>query len=187
MTDIVGYARYVPTGETLEVTGQPFSNVYVRHLGDTDAYAVDATSIVKLPTPPEHNYAGIYEYSATVPSMYIEPNDDPLIIIWISAAGGGTVGEAYAHNTWYYSVTVNGAEIITGDDLHTNATPAAHEEMARTLAGFLSAAGESLHHADQRGTESEYTGTYDRPAQDFLTAEYERLNMFSIDPADVES
>jgi hypothetical protein len=122
--------------------------------------------------------AGDYEYSVAVPSMYVAPNDDPNIFIRISAHGGGTVGRAYAHNGWTYSVEVAGAEIITGDDLRSNATPGTHEGMARTLANMLAAAGESLHYHDMRGSESEYAEEYDRPARDFLTAEYERLSDF---------
>ena len=103
-----------------------------------------------------------HEYHVDVPSMYVEPNDDPAITIYVSAHGGGTVGQAYAHNGWTYSVTVDGSEIITGDDLRTGATPATHAGMAATLANFLAAAGESLSYHDQRGTESDYAETYDR-------------------------
>jgi len=119
-----------------------------------------------------------YEYSVNVPSMYVEPNDDPTVTIRVSAHGGGTAGQAYAHNGWAYAVEVNGETLIAGDDLRTNATPATHAGMAATLANFLAAAGESLHYHDQRGSESEYAAEYDRPARDFLTAEYERLSMF---------
>lgn len=121
---------------------------------------------------------GDYEYSVTVPSMYLEPNDDPVIVIRVSAHGGGTPGQAYAYNGWTYSVEVDGAELITGDDLRTNATPSTHASIARTLANFLAAAGESLHYHSQRSERSEYADEYDRPAQDFLTAEYERLSEF---------
>jgi hypothetical protein len=131
--------------------------------------------------------AGDFEYSVAVPSMYRAPNDDPNIIIRISAHGGGTVGRAYAHNGWTYSVEVAGAELITGDDIRSNATPATHAGMARTLANFLAAAGESLHYHDQRGSESEYAETYDRPAQNFLTAEYERLSAFGADAENYQS
>ena len=123
-----------------------------------------------------------HEYSVEVPSMYAAPSDDPSVTIHLSAHGGGTVGQAYAHNGWTYAVVVDGTEIITGDDLRTNATPATHAGMAATLANFLAAAGESLHYHDQRGTESDYADEYPAgPVRDFLTAEYERLSMFGID------
>jgi hypothetical protein len=125
--------------------------------------------------------AGDYEYSVFVPSLYVAPNDDPNIIIRISAHGGGTVGEAYAHNGWTYSVEVAGTEVITGDDIRSNATPATHAGMARTLAGFLSAAGESLRYSGDR---SEYAAEYSGSAREFLGSEYERLAMFSDEPGE---
>lgn len=182
------YVRYAPTGETMEVTGRTFSNVYVRHLGDSDTYAVSADSITMIPAPPEHHYAGIYEYSVDVPSMYVTPNDDPAITIYVSAAGGGTVGEEYAHNDWYYAITVNGREFITGEDIRTNATPGSHASIARTLASVLSAYGESFHYHDHMrrdGSEnSEYAHDYTQEQRDFLSAEYERFSSFADDTED---
>ena len=64
---------------------------------------------------------------------------------------------------------------------------ATHASMAVTLANFLATAGESLHYHDQRGTESDYAETYDRPARDFLTAEYERLSLFGMEADNYQS
>jgi hypothetical protein len=119
-----------------------------------------------------------YEYSVTIPSLYVTPNDDPTVAIHMSANGGGTVGESYAHNDWLYAVEVNGAELITGTDLRSNGTPGTHAGMARTLAGFLSAYGESLHYS---GGDSEYAGEYNETQREFLAAEYERFTMFADD------
>jgi hypothetical protein len=117
-----------------------------------------------------------HEYSIDVPSLYMAPNYDATITIRMSAHGGGTVGESYAHNSWTYSVESNGTEIISGDDLRCNGTPGTHAGMSRTLATFLSAAGESLRYS---GDDSEYTHEYDEAQREFLTAEYERFSMFA--------
>jgi hypothetical protein len=41
-----------------------------------------------------------YEYSVTVPKMFMEPSSEPEIVIAISARGGGTVGKSYEQNHW---------------------------------------------------------------------------------------
>lgn len=116
-----------------------------------------------------------YEYSMDVPEL---TRGDDTLTIHMNAVGGGTVGEAYAHNGWEYAVTFNGDEVITGSDLRSNATPGTHASMARTLAGFLSAAGESFSHSGDR---SEYADEYMGSARDFLESEHERLSLFSAD------
>jgi hypothetical protein len=79
-----------------------------------------------------------HEYKVTVPMLNRPPSDEPALIIAISAHGGGTVGQSYAHNGWDYAVYADGTEIANGDDL-TSGAPKTHAEMARELAGFLSA------------------------------------------------
>ena len=120
-----------------------------------------------------------HEYSVTVASLYV--TGDPDIMIYMSAHGGGTVGEAYAHNGWAYAVTVSGNEIYAGDDLRSGATPATHEAMARTLASFLAAAGRIAplvrRPVGVRGRS--------RAVREVLAAEYERLGMFGMDPDDL--
>lgn len=119
---------------------------------------------------------GEYEYSVTVPSLWAAPNDDQDIVIRISAHGGGTVGESYAHNGWTYAVEVDEVTVITGDDLRSNARAGSHAGMARTLASFLSAAGESL---CLSGNRSEYASEYSDEARGMLENEYERFSMFA--------
>lgn len=121
-----------------------------------------------------------YEYSVHVPTMYISPTfaiDEPEILISISAVGGGTAGEAYAHNSWEYAVYYNHAKLISGSDLRSGAS-ATHAQMAATLASFLGNAGESLHYS---GTDSEYAEEYDETQRAFLEFEYERLELFAYD------
>ena len=63
-------------------------------------------------------------------------------------------------------------------------TPATHADMARTLANFLAAAGESLRYSGDR---SEYAAEYSGAAREFLESEYERLAMFADESADAEN
>ena len=56
--------------------------------------------------------------------------------------------------------------------------------MARTLASFLSAAGESLRWSGDR---SEYADEYAGEMREFLETEYERLAYFAMDPDDLDS
>jgi hypothetical protein len=118
-----------------------------------------------------------HEYKVTVPCLYQAPSGEPTVIIAVSAHGGGTIGKAYA-GSWDYGVYVNGAEVIAGQELRSPANGATHEEMARELAGFLSAYGESLRLS---GDDSEYAADYRGAARDFLVAEYERLALFADD------
>src|SRR6185503_869841 len=76
-----------------------------------------------------------HEYSVTVPELTA---GDPVIVIYLSAHGGGTVGEAYANNGWDYLVTSDGRPVIEGSDLRSApARASGHAEMARALASFL--------------------------------------------------
>lgn len=119
---------------------------------------------------------GEHEYSVTVPAL---STGDTELTIYVSAHGGGTVGEAYAGNGWDYLVMSDGARMVEGSDIRSAPGRAAgHAEMARTLANFLSAAGESLYAS---GDESEYAAEYDEVERAFLVAEYERLGAFAYD------
>jgi hypothetical protein len=115
------------------------------------------------------------EYEVTVPERY---PGDPEIVIAISAMGGGTVGKTYRDNRWEYAVKVNGDVLITGDDLRSGGMASGHAWMARTLAIFLSAAGESLRYS---GDSSDYAGEYTGKVREFLEAEYERLSLFGLE------
>jgi hypothetical protein len=119
------------------------------------------------------------EYAVSIPTMYVKAMGETAITIGMSKVGGGTIGIAYANGSWEYAVNVNGVTAIEGNDLRSGAMGATHEEMARTLASFLGAAGESLYLADMSGRESEYAGEYDDDARAFLVAEYERLSAFA--------
>jgi hypothetical protein len=118
-----------------------------------------------------------HEYTTGVTPIY-RSDGEHAVMIGISAAGGGTVGIAYASNRWSYTVTVDGEPVITGDDLRSGGLGSTHAEMTRSLANFLAAAGESLSLFDDR---SEYAGEYTPAQQEFLAAEYERFGMFATD------
>lgn len=191
---IKAYARYIPTGETVDVTGYEKTSKlwHASKLGTTDEWDLPASLLTVLPRYHKDDNDDMYEYSVVIPSMYVTPNDDPEIIIWISAAGGGTVGESYAGNDWHYGVTFNDAMLIKGSDIRSNATPASHADMARTLAGFLSADGESFwshDHITRDGSEnSEHGGRYSARVREILAAEHERLSSFAAgDMAEAES
>ena len=126
-----------------------------------------------------------FEFSTDVPSMYAMPGYEPAVTIYMAADGGGTVGEAYKNERWHYAVTVNGRALLAGSDLRSNMTAGTHASMARTLANFLAAAGESLYFT--RGTDrSEYADEYSDPrVREFLEDAYERLSMFAIMPAEL--
>jgi hypothetical protein len=114
-----------------------------------------------------------HEYSVSVPALC---RGDSEIIIYLSAHGGGTVGESYAGNGWDYLVTDDGRVILTGSDLRSApARAASHAQMARSLASFLSAAGESLALYGDDPAEPDYS-----PGQaQWLAANYERLSLFA--------
>lgn len=115
-----------------------------------------------------------HEYHVNVPQLY---RDDPTVTLYLSAHGGGTVGEAYAGNGWDYLVTENGNTILEGSDLRSAPGRAAgHAEMAETLAHFLGAAGESL---SMSGDRSEYASEYSETGREWLAANHERLSLFS--------
>lgn len=132
----------------------------------------------------KYNYHAYYsgpmdhEFDYLVPSQYA---NDPELLIHISAVGGGTVGEAYARNAWAYSVTLDGVEMLHGDDLTSGRTPATHEESAKALCSFLSAAGESLW---SHNRSSEYWGEYTADERDFLIDTYERFSLASMEDKD---
>jgi hypothetical protein len=130
-------------------------------------------------TPAEH------EYSVAVPELC---DGDSSLAIYVSAHGGGTVGEEYADNGWDYLVTVDGETMLEGSDIRSGGMPASHASVARTLASFLSAAGESLHShehyvRDEYGA-SEYAGDYTPEQAEWLAAEHERLGMFATETSE---
>jgi hypothetical protein len=125
-----------------------------------------------------------HEYSVTVPETMI--SGDPELIIYMSAHGGGTVGEEYANNGWDYMITEAGETILEGSDLRSpQGRPAGHAEMALTLAGFLSAYGESFHYhthyARDGWQSSEFADGYTETEAEWLAANYERLSEFSAE------
>lgn len=128
-----------------------------------------------------------HEYSVNVPQIM---TDDSELTIYISAHGGGTVGQAYAGNGWDYAVydSCNGENncachtlILEGSDIRSPAgRPAGHAETARSLASFLSAAGESFASYPAYGrSDSMYADDYDEIEREWLAANYERLSMFA--------
>jgi hypothetical protein len=124
-----------------------------------------------------------HEYSVTVPQL---STDDPEMIIYMSAHGGGTVGESYAGNGWDYMITEAGEVILQGSDIRSaEGMAAGHAAMAVSLAGFLSAYGESFHsheHYQRDGwRESEYADGHTEQEAQWLAANYERLSMFSAE------
>jgi len=81
-----------------------------------------------------------HEYHIEVPPVM---TGDEALEICVSAHGGGTVGKAYAGNGWDYAVYHDGLLVIEGSDIRSpEGRPAGHAETARSLASFLSAAGE---------------------------------------------
>jgi hypothetical protein len=136
--------------------GQMFGKDYADYLRNHDAELI-AKGIAPCPWPQslqgndgelramdDHTLYGYtlaqHEYKVTVPAMNRAPSDEPTLIIAISAHGGGTVGQSYAHNGWDYAVYADGTEITNGDDLASGA-PRTHAQMARELAGFLPTRG----------------------------------------------
>jgi len=77
-----------------------------------------------------------YEYTVIVPKMLLPEYPEPRITISVSKVGGGTLGESY-EGLWEYRVYIKGYPVITGTDLRTG-TPKTHEQVTRTIAGFLS-------------------------------------------------
>lgn len=125
-----------------------------------------------------------FEFSTDIPGMYAVPGYEPAVTIYVAAEGGGIAGESYAGQRWHYAVTVDGRAVIAGSDLRSSATPGTHASMARTLASFLAAAGESLYFT--RGTDrSGYASEYSGRVREFLESEYERLGEFATMPAEL--
>ena len=117
-----------------------------------------------------------HEYSVDVPA--INTGDDVKITLYLSAHGGGTVGEEYAANGWDYLVTADGVTVLEGSDIRSaEARAAGHAEMARSLATFLAADGESLSHAYYGTRQGEQ---YGEAEAEFLAANYERLGCFAL-------
>lgn len=115
-----------------------------------------------------------HELTTGVSPVY-RSDHESTVLIGISAVGGGTVGIAYANNHWRYTVTLDGKPVITGQDLRSGGMGATHQEMTRTLASFLAAAGESLYLSE----DSPYAGEYEPDASVFLIGEYDRLSAFA--------
>lgn len=74
------------------------------------------------------------EATFDVPPLHV--GDAPLQI-HIAAAGGGTVGHAYADNDWIYEVCLAGVRVASGADLRSGGLPHTHIEMAAVLATHL--------------------------------------------------
>jgi hypothetical protein len=68
-----------------------------------------------------------------------EPEDRPGLKVEIAAAGGGTVGRAYAENEWYYRVLRDDEPFYAGTDLRSGGIPQTHEDMVRVLLDSLAA------------------------------------------------
>ncbi len=122
-----------------------------------------------------------HEFSVAVPEAM---TGDTPVMIYVSAHGGGTVGEAYAGNGWDYLVTSGDRVILEGSDIRSaEGRAAGHAEMARSLASFLSAAGESFHSHEHYQCDgwaaSECASEYTPEQAEWLAAEYERLGMFA--------
>jgi len=115
-----------------------------------------------------------HEYASSVPVIDGDATE-PVILIGLSKAGGGTIGKAYS-GSWAYTVLCDGIPVIVAADLGGSPARGTHEEMTRILADFLAVAGESLAH---RGDESDYSREYDAAARDSLAAAYERLSAFA--------
>ena len=64
------------------------------------------------------------------------PGQPPLTIA-VAAAGGGTVGQRYAHQDWIYSIHLDSQLVASGADLRTGAIAHTHRQMAAILAAGL--------------------------------------------------
>jgi hypothetical protein len=73
----------------------------------------------------------------TVPPLV---DDDPPLEIGIAAAGGGTVGRAYANNDWIYGVWLSGSLVCSGVDLRSGCIARTHRFMAAALAEYSATA-----------------------------------------------
>jgi hypothetical protein len=68
-----------------------------------------------------------------------EPEDRPGLKVEIAAMGGGTLGEAYADNGWWYRVLRDDEPFYAGSDLRSGGIPQTHAQMAHVLMAFLEA------------------------------------------------
>lgn len=119
-------------------------------------------------SPAEH------EYSVKVPEI---TTGEAELVIYLSAHGGGTVGEEYRANGWDYLVTEAGRPVLEGSDLRSgDGRAAGHAEMARTLASFLASDGESFAYHPGR---AELTAHYSAEEAAWLAANHERLSSFA--------
>lgn len=167
---VIGADDPTPADEGGEVAGGP-AYVYCRccSLESVSAgvpYCADCADC--LPT----------EYTVTVPKQYDNAPDESEITIGITALGGGTVGRAYAGTGWQWQVRENSTLVLLAQDLRSNMTPATHDDMARTLAAFLSADAETLAYGDRDALSTEYT----QAQRDFIESNGERLSAFAHDP-----
>ena len=105
------------------------------------------------------------------------------IVISIAAGGGGTLGKAYTYTSWSYTVESNGRELIAGDDLRSNGTPATHAEMARRALGFWVPQRSLLPIVVTR--EPEYAKDYDRDVERLPHYPQERFALMSMEPEEV--
>ena len=74
------------------------------------------------------------ELTLTVPAL---TDGQPPLMIGIAALGGGTLGRAYASNTWVYAVYLDGELVASGADLQSGAIGQTHQQMAAALAVYL--------------------------------------------------
>lgn len=131
------------------------------------------------------SYDAEVEFSGKVPSLYtMPPKGERSILVGISAVGGGTVGKAYANQTWIWGVWSRGRLVASGDDLRSGAVAATHAEMASTLCAFLAHDGEeAAGYASRDDAEmaAEYEGAdigalaYGVGAWNVLVEEHERI------------
>ena len=136
-----------------------------------------------------HPWESRPEYLVDVPRMYVDASgaDEKDVTIEIAAVGGGTVGESYAFNKWFYAVREDGQLVISGADIHSGATGATHADTARTLANFLTDAGDRLY-SDSMGRNVEdidaLKDEYDAPAQKFLIQNNQRFGRVNAEAGD---
>ena len=118
------------------------------------------------------------EYRVVVPSTYFtRPADEPVLIIGIAAVGGGTDGEVYANQEWLWDLWAGEVLVASGRDLRSGAMGATHEQMARTLATFLSSDGEAFYYGYQPEA-GNASGDYGPEAVEVLAVAWEQLGLF---------
>ena len=115
------------------------------------------------------------EYAVEVPGLYFG-DSEPRVHIGINKLGGGTLGVLYP-GTWEWIVYANGEPVLEEADLRSGAQGATHDEMARSLCSFLSAAGESLYGRDGDSSTRASTRTNRQP---FSSRSTSGCSMFSV-------